>query len=141
MNSRKLQGYAFLIIPLVLLAACARIGAGTGEPVPTAASPSPDPCGAIGTVQAAFDLPHGMDFWDVFPNAGLAPELGGQSGLHLIVYQGPVELTNVSGIPDVARETTVNDAVCVVMPNGDANLYYDIPRAGMKLPDLPSLSP
>jgi hypothetical protein len=129
---------ARVVISALFVLACTRGQAGIGGLSP-AESATPDPCGAVGTIQAEFDLPEGSDFWDVFPDAGLAPELEGRSDLHLIVYVGPVVLTNVSGIPGAPRETSVADAVCVILPSGDANLYYDIPRTRMTLPDAPSL--
>lgn len=133
--------HASLLLALALLSvACALGQSDPGGQLPTVTPASVDPCNALGTVLAEFDLPQGMDFWDVFPDAGLAPELEGRSGLQLIVYDGPVELTNVSGIPGIPRETSVTDAVCVVRPNGDASLYYDIPRARMNLP-IPRLPP
>jgi hypothetical protein len=126
-----------LLLAILLASGCARLGAVADTGAPTAPpTSSPDPCGAIGSVQAQVTLPEGMDFWDVFPNAGLAPELEGVSGIELIIYAGEVELTNVSGIPGVPRDTIVDNAVCVIMPEGDANLYYDVPREGLTIPGL-----
>ena len=124
----------FPSIGLVLVAAgCAYFGA-----VATPSSdPSGDPCGASGTVSLSFELPKGVSFWDVFPDAGKAPELEGVEGLRLIIYKGPVELHNLPGIPDAERQPIVQDAVCVVLPDGNANLYYEIPRTNMHIPTLP----
>lgn len=137
-GSWSARSLALLTTGLLWLAVgCVR--SGVGAPIPTASAPPSDPCAAVGSVVARFVLPAGWDFWDVFPRAGLAPELEGVAGIEVIIYAGEVELTSVSGVPGLPRQTVVDDAVCVIMPNGDANLYYGISREGMAVPSLPAV--
>jgi hypothetical protein len=133
MKAQKVQALA-IGFAAALVVSCRQFGSPDQLPSPSALLPNP--CGAAGNVEAHVTLPAGITFWDVFPEAGLAPELDGVQGLELVVFAGDVTVSNIGGMPNIPPQTTLHNAVCVIMPDGTSNLYSDVPRQGMALPSV-----
>ncbi len=96
-------------------------------------------CAVVGEVAYYFVIPPGSDFHTIFPKAGLAPELDGIDGLFVVTYAGDVQILNLSGggtmLPGgPTRPTTFSDVVCVVSPDGTADVYEDVSHEDMALP-------
>ena len=127
-----MKPWVFLLLAAAssILAGCSRLGAVTNT-----ATPDPDPCMVTGRVLARFVLPDDVSFSDVFPNAGDTSEFDAIEGLELIVYDGEVQMRNITVNPDYSPRTTAQDAVCVITPDGEPGLYINISREGMDLPD------
>jgi hypothetical protein len=73
-------------------------------------------CGARGTVARTVELAHARDFFAVFPEAGLAPELDQEAPAVAFVYLGPVEVPTLTRGPTRSGQ----NAICVVV-QGEAN--------------------
>jgi hypothetical protein len=149
------------ICACLVLASCAYIGRDRSpEPsptveIPTSATTNPTPtprqsakadgfvpaeeaqqlireCGVSGDIAAYFRIPAGNDYHDHFPKMGKSPEIEGESGLFVVVYDGPVSGLFL-GRPGASREP-VTDALCVIAPGGEPNIYANASREGMTLP-------
>jgi hypothetical protein len=88
-------------------------------------------CGAAtngNTVNAAFQVQSGREFWDYFPYAGKAPELESDNRpMYLVVFDGPYVG------PTITHQVREN-VVCVVNADGDRTIYFDISREGYTRP-------
>jgi hypothetical protein len=88
-------------------------------------------CGAEAngnTLDAAFRINSGSEFWRYFPSAGLAPELvEDERPMYLVVFNGQY-------LGPTLTHQVRNDVVCVVNADGDRTIYFDIPRDGYAKP-------
>lgn len=153
------RSWAIVLALLILASAgCSRVGAGGGagdaatSPVPTSydphvdtagplGTPAPDPnmpvqiCGIQGVVDVAFVIPPGARYDDLVPALTGATELEGKQGSLVVLYDGPATIKYLTGIPGASRQPTQKDIVCVVTPDGEPNIYTDIGREGMIVPE------
>ncbi len=91
-------------------------------------------CGLRGTVGVAFLVPPDTDVFGWVPGLEGSPELEGQDGSLVVVYDGEVFAPHLTGIPGATRDPYHSEAVCVVTPDGEPNVYSDISRQGLALP-------
>lgn len=92
-------------------------------------------------VRAAFEMNQAREFWAHFPAASRqAPELNVETPVFVVVFDGPVEVTGLSGVnADSGLQTaTLTNVVCVLMPpsalypDGEPLIYYDVPLEGFR---------
>lgn len=91
-----------------------------------------------GDVSYYFAIPVGSSLQAIFPSAGKTPELDGVSGLVVFVYSGDVLLllSTATAMPDgPTQRSTYSDVLCAVSPAGRPDVYYDVARDGMRLPE------
>ena len=86
-------------------------------------------------VVAWFTIPHGTDYRDHLPAMGLSPELEGVSSVYVVVYSGPMTMRYLTGQAGVERDPRVTDVVCVVTADGFPNIYTDVSREGLSVPN------
>lgn len=143
---------ATLTSVLVLYGCQGRFGQGSGASSPIESSTHPsqteeqasgsapisvtafEDCGIDGVLALAFTIPAGHDYRYHFPAFGLSPELEGVSGATVVMYRGPATVRYMSGEVGSSVSAVRDDLVCVIV-SGQSNLYADISREGMRLPD------
>lgn len=94
-------------------------------------------CGGAGNSMAdSFEIPAANEFWDYFPNAGLAPELSADdSPAYVVVFDGDYKAPAVGfKLGTSASDVTLSNVVCVVQSNGIVNVYFDVPQVGARRP-------
>ena len=124
--------YLLVVLGLSLTPLIAAITAGATAPDPRIAA-----CGGAisgNEVSAAFDIPSAARIWDSLPSLGITPELERDNMPAFVVLfedgYAPPPMNVLSESPSV-----LNGVVCVVQRDGTVNLYYDVSRAGFRLPN------
>jgi hypothetical protein len=99
-------------LALVAAVGCSALGLG--------GDPRLERCGVRGTVTHRVELTYARDFFTVFPEAGLAPELDQDAAAVAFVYLGPVEVPGMGR----GREVAPHNAVCVAIEGESNGMVY-----------------
>jgi len=91
-------------------------------------------CGISGQVAAYFWMEPGSSYRRYFPAMLLSPELDGVDDAFVVVYTGAVVHVNQAPVPGLPANNRLEDALCVVLSNGDHVVYANVSRSGMYLP-------
>ncbi len=116
------------------------VGSGLPHDVSPPSTPWADPdmpverCGLRGTVEVAFLVPPTSEVTDWVPGLRGSPELEGQDGSLVVVYDGKVFAPYLTGIPGATRDPYLEGAVCVVTPDGEPNVYSDVSVVDLTIP-------
>lgn len=124
-DHRRLGGPAVAALVLIAATACSLPGLG--------GDPRLERCGIRGTVARTVELAHARDFFTVFPEAGLAPELDQEAPAVAFVYLGPVEVPTIGR----GRRVPLQNAVCVVVQGEPSGNIY--PRTSTSAASSPRL--
>ena len=134
-----MRGLGALLV-LIVAAAASQLAAAAAQPASSSTNIAADArlvaCGASiqgNSVLRAFELARPDLVWNVLPAMGMAPELIDAAGPALVVvfdgeYSAPWS-------DDSGKQARVAEAVCVVDAEGTANIYFNVSRQGMTLPE------
>jgi hypothetical protein len=81
-----------------------------------------------------FIVPPGTEVVDWVPGLSGSPELEGQDESLVVLYAGEARHPYLTGIPGATRDQVMEGVVCVVTPDGEPNVYSDVPRTGLRVP-------